>query len=95
MKKKLLSLLFLWSVFTHSQEYFPINSGVKTSNTNYIAFVNAKIIVSPTETIPNGILLINKGEIIAVGATLTLPENTLIKDLNGKSIYPSFIDGGF
>jgi len=76
----------------NAQEYFPTNTGVKTSNTNYIAFKNAKIIVSPTETIQNGVLLIKKGKIVAVGTTINLPKNVQVVDLKGKSIYPSFID---
>ncbi len=92
MRKTLLSLVLLCSISIYSQEYFPVSTGVKTTNTNYLAFKNAKIIVSPTETINNGTLLIKNGKIIDVGTKITIPKNVTIINLSGKSIYPSFID---
>ena len=92
MRKTLLSLVLLCSISIYSQEYFPENSGVKTTNTNYLAFKDARIIVSPTETINNGTLLIKNGKIIDVGTNITIPKNTTIINLDGKSMYPSFID---
>ncbi len=91
-----LSALVLFIFFNLSkvaaQEYFPKNDGVKEQNTNYTAFINAKIYVSPTQIIQNGILLIQKDKIINVGIGITLPKNTTIINLHGKSIYSSFID---
>lgn len=75
-----------------AQEYFPKNDGVKTTNTNYTAFTNAKIFVSPTQIIEKGTLLIKDGKVVNVGATVTIPKNALTIDLSGKSVYPSFID---
>ncbi|WP_299336838.1 amidohydrolase family protein [uncultured Psychroserpens sp.] len=75
-----------------AQDYFPKNDGVKTSNTNYHAFTNAKIYVTPTQVIENGTLLIKDGKIIASGKTVSIPKNSTVVDLDGKSIYPSFID---
>jgi len=92
MRKTLVSLVLLCSISIYSQEYFPENSGVKTTNTNYLAFKDARIIVSPTETINNGTLLIKNGKIIDVGTNVTIPKNTTIINLDGKSMYPSFID---
>ncbi len=96
MKNPILSVLlvctFLFFNQIAAQEYFPANDGVKTTNTNYTAFTNAKIIVSPTQTINKGTLVIKDGKIVQVGATITIPKNSIVVDLNGKSIYPSFID---
>ncbi|MDG5491492.1 amidohydrolase family protein [Psychroserpens sp. SPM9] len=75
-----------------AQDYFPKNDGVKTTNTNYQAFINAKIYVTPTQVIENGILLIKDGKVVASGKQVSLPKNSSIIDLKGKSIYPSFID---
>ncbi|GGI58103.1 periplasmic amidohydrolase [Winogradskyella haliclonae] len=75
-----------------AQDYFPSNSGVKSNNSNYMAFTNAKIYVSPTEVITNGTLLIKDGKVVSVGKSINLPKNTTKVDLSGKSIYPSFID---
>ena len=76
----------------YAQDYFPKNDGVKTENTSYQAFTNGKIFVTPTQTIENGTLLIKDGKVITTGNQVTLPKNTTVVDLKGKSIYPSFID---
>ncbi|MBR9915033.1 MAG: amidohydrolase family protein [Algicola sp.] len=75
-----------------AQDYFPKNDGVKTKNTSYQAFTNAKIYVTPSQIIDNGTLLIKDGKVVASGTSVTIPKNTNVTDLEGKSIYPSFID---
>ena len=93
MKMKLLTLTLLWcSVTLLAQDYFPENDGVKSKNTNYYAFTNAKIYVTPTEIIKNGTLVIQNGKIIQVGSSVTVPKNAVVENLNGKSIYASFVD---
>ena len=89
-------LILLWSFFgafaLSAQDYFPKNDGVKSKNTNFTAITNAKIFITPSESIENGTLLIQEGKVINVGANVVLPKNTVIIDIKGKSIYPSFID---
>ncbi|MEH6705639.1 amidohydrolase family protein [Galbibacter orientalis] len=93
MKLKLCLLaLFCFCITVSAQEYFPKNDGVKTKNSNYTAFKNAKIYVSPTKILDNGTLLIQNGKVVAVGNSVSIPENAVSIDLNGKYIYPSFID---
>ncbi|TVZ17396.1 amidohydrolase family protein [Maribacter sp. MAR_2009_72] len=93
MKKLTLALCLLWcSTSLFAQEYFPENAGVKANNNNYTAFTNAKIYVSPTEIIEKGTLLIQHGKIVNAAASVNLPKNTVVIDVKGKSIYPSFID---
>ncbi|PWL38348.1 amidohydrolase [Flagellimonas aquimarina] len=93
MKMRLLALTLLWgSVSLFAQDYFPKNDGVKTKNNNYMAFTNAKIYVTPNQIIENGTLLIQNGKVIQVGNTVSIPKNTVVEDLEGKYIYPSFID---
>ncbi|MFD2824260.1 amidohydrolase family protein [Lacinutrix iliipiscaria] len=91
-KKLLLLSLFLYSFTTTAQEYFPKNDGVKTTNSNYTAFTNAKIFITPTQIIDKGTLLIKEGKVVAAGASVSIPKNAVLIDLSGKSIYPSFID---
>ena len=93
MKKLFFALCLLWcsSILT-AQEYFPENAGVKANNNNYTAFTNAKIYVTPTQIIEKGTLLIQQGKIVSASSTVSIPENSIIIDLKGKSIYPSFID---
>lgn len=94
MKLKLLALfLFMGSVSLFAQDYFPKNDGVKAKkNNNYTAFTNAKIYVTPTQVINNGTLLIQNGKVVQVGKSVSIPKNTVVENLDGKSIYPSFID---
>ena len=88
----LILTLFFSFLNVSAQDYFPKNDGVKTTNTNYTAFTNAKIFVSPTQIIEKGTLLIKDGKVVNVGATVSIPKNALTIDLSGKSVYPSFID---
>lgn len=93
MIKPILQLfIFMFSFSMFAQEYFPSNSGVVANNTNFMAFTNATIHVSPTEIIENATLLIKDGKVVDVGKSINIPKNTTKVDLSGKTIYPSFID---
>ncbi|MDI1255344.1 MAG: amidohydrolase family protein [Flavobacterium sp.] len=93
MKRNLLLLIFLLSVAQiRAQVYFPNNESIKNKNNNYTAFTNAKIFVTPTQIVEKGTLLIQDGKIIAVGTAVAIPKNAVVISLDGKSIYPSFID---
>ncbi|GAA4325363.1 amidohydrolase family protein [Pontixanthobacter gangjinensis] len=93
MKYKLLILgLFLGICSMQAQEYFPKNDGVKTRNTNYTVFKNARIHVDPQALIENGMFAIKEGKITAVGKSIDIPKNSVVIDLQGKEVYPSFID---
>ena len=91
-----LRILFLLTVFgllnLSAQEYFPKNDGVKTVNTNYTAFTNAKIFITPTQVINKGTLLIKDGKVVSAASSVVIPKDALVIDLSGKHIYPSFID---
>lgn len=93
MKKLFILLLGIClGVSVHAQDYFPKNDGVKEKNTNYTAFINATIHVSPTQTIKKGTLLIQDGKVVNAGRSVTIPQNAVTIDLDEKHIYPSFID---
>ena len=58
--KKILFLIVI-SLITSTisaQDYFPVNENVKNKSSNYTAFTNAKIYVTPTQVIEKGTLLI-------------------------------------
>src|SRR5680860_1478207 len=84
--------LLACSTFSFAQEYFPTNDGVKAENNNFTALTNAKIYATPTEVVNEGTLLFRKGKVVAVGKSVTLPKNTVVIDVSGKFVYPSFID---
>ena len=91
--RKLYTLIFMicfWGL--NAQEYFPKNDGVKSENQNFIAFTNATIHLNPDQVIKNASLLIQNGKVSNSGQNINIPKNSLIIDLKGKSIYPSFID---
>ncbi|MGO4904303.1 amidohydrolase family protein [Flavobacterium sp. W20_MBD1_R3] len=92
--KKILLLLFFSFLLPkiYAQEYFPNNEGVQNKNTNFTAFTNAKIYVTPIQIIEKGTLLIQNGKVIGVGNSIAIPKNCITINLEGKSIYPSFID---
>ena len=93
MKKNLL-LLFLLVLIpkVHAQDYFPNNETVQNRNQNFTAFTNATIYVTPNQIIKKGTLLIQNGKVVNVGTTIAIPKNTIVVNLEGKTIYPSFID---
>lgn len=92
LKKHLVFITLLGAYNLFAQEYFPKNDGVMTTNTNYTAITNAKIFITPTQIIEKGTLLIKDGKIIASGTAVTIPKNAVMININGKSIYPSFIE---
>ena len=77
---------------SYSQDYFPENAGVKTSNQPYNVFINATIIVSPDKKIEKGILIERDGLVVEVGKNIEIPKNSILHDKTGQYIYPSFID---
>ena len=91
--RKLFIILILFSVLSvNAQEYFPVNTSVKTSKNTMVAFKNATIYVNSKNVIKKGTLLIKDGKVVSVGKSVRIPEGTNSIDLNGKTIYPSFID---
>jgi len=94
MNKKLFFTGWLLFVFcmVSGQEYFPVNDGVKSINTNYTLFKNATLHPSPGKTISSGSLLIKDGKIVSAGKSVNAPKNAVVIDLEGKHIYPSFVE---
>lgn len=56
------------------------------------AITNARIVVSPTQTIERGTLVFRDGTIVAVGADVAAPTGARVLDLPGKTIYPGLIE---
>ncbi|MGZ3885578.1 MAG: amidohydrolase family protein, partial [Bacteroidia bacterium] len=74
-----------------SQVTFPSNGAPNPVHTIY-AFTNAMIHVDHETTIANGTLVFQDGKIIAAAEKAAIPAGAMITDLNGKHVYPSFID---
>jgi imidazolonepropionase-like amidohydrolase len=83
--------LILSFITAYGQETFPQN-GVFDKRTDHYAFINAVIQVSPEKRIENGTLIIKNGKVVSVGEKLAAPKDAVVVNLNGKYIYPSFIE---
>ncbi len=64
-----------------------------TDNTPAVhAFTNAVIVTAPGMVISNGTLVIRDGVIESVGGNVTPPPDARIWNMEGRTIYPGFID---
>ncbi|MDZ7757130.1 amidohydrolase family protein [Rhodohalobacter sp.] len=66
--------------------------GMKDNTPNVHAFTNATIITAPGQSISNATLVIRNGVIEAVGRRVSPPADARIWDMEGKTLYPGFID---
>lgn len=74
-----------------SQQTFPLEN-VRDESDKFISFKNAMIHLKDGEILENGILIIHDGRIENIGKDISIPKNSLLIDLKGKHIFPSFID---
>ena len=74
-----------------AQETFPMN-GVNDHREGYYAFTNATIYKSADEKMENATMIIKDGKILNIGTRMAVPAGAVEIDLQGKFIYPSFID---
>lgn len=90
--KYLSFFLFLGCSFlAKAQQTFP-NNGPVDKRDGRFAFTNATIFKSWNEKLDGATLVIAKGKIEAVGKNIPIPTDAIVVNLNGKYIYPSFID---
>jgi imidazolonepropionase-like amidohydrolase len=90
----LLGFMALWLLLpglSWGQETFPVN-GVKDKRPAIYAFIHANLYVDFQTKLENATLLIKDGKVESAGATISIPKNAVVIDLNGKTIYPSFVD---
>jgi imidazolonepropionase-like amidohydrolase len=55
-------------------------------------FVNATIQASPENLMHNASMMVRGSKIVAIGSNIPVPEGAHVVDLNGKWIFPSFIE---
>ena len=92
MRKTLFFLLLLLSVRIQAQQDVAPVVGVSDKRVEVYGFKNARVIVDYQTTLENTDILISNGRIEAVGTNLSFPKGTIIYDLTGKTVYPSFVD---
>jgi imidazolonepropionase-like amidohydrolase len=86
-----LILLFLVRIPVFSQQYFPLN-GIANEKKFTYAFTNANIYIDYQTKLLKATLLIYDDQIVDAGTSVVIPKDAVVIDLNGKTIYPSFID---
>src|SRR5262249_6700740 len=60
----------------------------------YFAITNARVVPVSGPVIENGTVVIGKGLIQAVGASVTIPAEAWVIDGKGLTVYPGLIDAG-
>ncbi|MGD0583549.1 MAG: amidohydrolase family protein [Bacteroidales bacterium] len=92
MQKTLSLLLFLLSVNLLAQQDDAPVVGVSDKRIEIYGFKNARVFVDYQTTLENADILISNGRIEVVGKNLIFPKGTVVIDLTGKTVYPSFVD---
>nr|WP_315481369.1 amidohydrolase family protein [uncultured Undibacterium sp.] len=86
------SALSLASVCASAQIATARVEGLRESNPRWHALTGARLVVAPGKVIENGTLVLRDGVIVAAGANLPVPTGAKVWKLDGRTIYPGFID---
>jgi len=84
-------MVFLSVNLCAQQDNAPV-TGVSDKRIEIYGFKNARVVVDYQTTLENADILVSDGRIEEIGQGLIFPKGTVIFDLQGKTIYPSFID---
>jgi len=87
----LVSCWLLCSLLMCAQDYFPIN-GIKDARNGHYLLYNALIVKADGSKVENGSIEIKEGKIVSIGAGSGNAKAAVKIDMNGKYIYPSFVD---
>lgn len=66
--------------------------GLRQSNAGVFVLRGARLFVSPEHVIESGSLVVRNGLVAAVGNDVETPADAVTIDMEGKTIYPGFID---
>jgi len=92
MRKTLCLILLLLSLQIQAQQDNAPVVGVSDKRVEVYGLKNARVVVDYQTTLENTDILISNGRIEAIGTNLAFPKGTVIYDLTGKTVYPSFVD---
>ena len=84
--------LLLYTSIVQSQETTFKTNGPDNYLEGLHAFTNATIFKDYQTKLQNATLLIRDGKVENIGTSVTLPAGAIVHDMQGKFIYPSFID---
>jgi imidazolonepropionase-like amidohydrolase len=91
MKQLSILICLLCSFDNLAQPTFP-NNGPADKREGKYAFTKATIFKNWNEKIEDATLVIANGKVEAAGKDIAIPQDAVIINLNGKYIYPTFID---
>ena len=83
--------LVVWSAAGVHAQTAPVE-GLHDNTPRVHALLNARIVVSPGNVIPDGTLVIRDGIIEAVGAEVAPPPDARLWDLSGSTLYAGFVE---
>ena len=66
--------------------------GVSDKRPGMYGFKNARVVVDYQTALDNTDFLVSEGRFVSVGKNLSFPKGTIVIDLTGKTVYPSFVD---
>jgi imidazolonepropionase-like amidohydrolase len=92
MRKTIYLLLLLLPLNMVAQQDNTPVTGISDKRVEVYGLKNARVVVDYQTTLENTDILISNGRIEAVGQNLRFPTGTIIFDLTGKTVYPSFVD---
>lgn len=92
MRKLLYLILILQPLRLCAQQDNTPVVGVSDKRAEIYGFKNARVVVDYQTTLENTDILVSDGRIQAVGQNLSFPKGTIMVDLTGKMVYPSFVD---
>ncbi len=85
-------LFFGLADYSLAQSQTAQTDGMKVNTPAVHAFTNATIHTAPGRILNNATLVIRNGVVEAVGTNVRIPADARVWDMDGKTIYPGFID---
>jgi imidazolonepropionase-like amidohydrolase len=85
----IINALLAFSILSAQTARLP---GLRENTPSVFAFTNAHIITSPGQVQSNATMVIRDGVIEDIGRRAKIPADAWIIDLEGKTVYPGFID---
>lgn len=84
--------LFLLSFQLYAQQDNAPVVGVSDKRVEIYGLKNARVVADYMTTLENTDILISNGRIESIGSNLNFPKGSIVYDMTGKTIYPSFVD---
>jgi imidazolonepropionase-like amidohydrolase len=66
--------------------------GLRDNTPRLHALTGARLVIAPDRTVENGTVVIRDGIIVAAGTGVQVPAGARVWKLNGRTVYPGFID---